>query len=56
MKEDKITIGLFNDTYYPLVDGVVQVVDNYARLLSKKANVVVFVPKGRDKKYVDNYR
>lgn len=55
MKEDKITIGLFNDTYYPLVDGVVQVVDNYARLLSKKANVIVFVPKGRDKKYVDNF-
>lgn len=55
MKEDKITIGLFNDTYYPLVDGVVQVVDNYARLLSKKANVVVFVPKGRDKNYVDNF-
>ena len=55
MNDDKITIGLFNDTYYPLVDGVVQVVDNYARLLSKKAKVIVFVPKGRDKHYKDAF-
>lgn len=40
----RITIGLFNDAFYPAVDGVVSVVDNYARLLSKKANVIVFVP------------
>ena len=39
MKAKKITIGLFNDTFFPMVDGVVSVVDNYARLLSKKANV-----------------
>ena len=42
--ERKITIGLFNDAFYPAVDGVVSVVDNYARKLSKKANVIVFVP------------
>ena len=40
----KITIGLFNDAFYPAVDGVVSVVDNYARNLSKVANVIVFVP------------
>ena len=40
----RITIGLFNDAFYPAVDGVVSVVDNYARLLSKKANVIVFCP------------
>lgn len=42
--EKKITIGLFNDAFYPAVDGVVMVVDNYARILSKMANVIVFVP------------
>ncbi len=40
----KITIGLFNDSFYPLFDGVTVVVDNYARELSKYANVIVFVP------------
>ena len=43
MKE-KITIGLFIDTYYPMVDGVVSVVDNYAKRLKKYANVIVFAP------------
>ena len=42
--EKKITIGIFNDAYYPAVDGVVMVVDNYAKLLSKVANVILFVP------------
>jgi glycosyltransferase involved in cell wall biosynthesis len=42
--DKKITIGLFNDTYFPFVDGVVMVVDNYARRLAKYANVVVFAP------------
>jgi 1,2-diacylglycerol 3-alpha-glucosyltransferase len=40
----KIKIGLFNDVFYPNVDGVVNVVDNYARELSKIADVVVVVP------------
>lgn len=40
----KITIGLFNDSFFPMTDGVGVVVDNYARRLSKKCNVVVFVP------------
>lgn len=41
----KLTIGLFNDSFFPMTDGVVMVVDNYARKLSKYANVIVFVPK-----------
>ena len=41
----KLTIGLFIDTYYPMIDGVVTVVDNYAKVLSKYANVYVFAPK-----------
>lgn len=43
-RNNKITIGLFNDTFYPMVDGVVSVVDNYAKHLCKYANVIVFVP------------
>ena len=46
----KLTIGLFNDSFYPMADGVIMVVDNYARLLSKRANVIVFVPS-----YPNNY-
>jgi len=41
----RINIGLFIDTYYPMIDGVVTVVDNYAKILSEKANVIVFCPK-----------
>ena len=43
--KNKLTIGLFNDSFFPMTDGVVMVVDNYARRLSKYANVIVFVPK-----------
>ena len=42
---NKITVGLFNDSFMPMMDGVVMVVDNYAKRLSKFCNVVVFVPK-----------
>lgn len=50
----KITIGLFNDSFYPMTDGVVMVVDNYARRLSKIANVIVFVPSYKGKEYDDS--
>lgn len=50
----KITIGLFNDSFYPMTDGVVMVVDNYAKRLSKYANVVVFAPKYKGKKFDDS--
>lgn len=49
----KLTIGLFNDSFYPMADGVVMVVDNYARRLSKFANVIVFVPESQ-KEYDDS--
>ena len=49
----RITIGLFNDSFYPKSDGVLVVVDNYARRLSKYANVIVFVPEFK-KKYDDS--
>ena len=37
-------IGLFIDTFYPMVDGVIKVVDNYARILSETDEVTVFCP------------
>ena len=53
MIKNKITIGLFIDTYYPMIDGVIMVVDNYARRLTKYANVIVFAPLV-DKNYDDS--
>ncbi len=40
-------VGLFIDTWYPMVDGVIKVVDNYARRLTKYCDVVVFCPETR---------
>lgn len=37
-------VGLFIDTFYPMVDGVIKVVDNYARRLANKCEVAVFCP------------
>ena len=49
----KITIGLFNDSFYPMIDWVVSVVHNYGIELSKYANVIVFVPRYLGKNYDD---
>ena len=40
-------VGLFIDTWYPMVDGVIKVVDNYARRLVQYCEVVVFCPEVR---------
>ncbi|MCR5553881.1 MAG: glycosyltransferase [bacterium] len=40
----KKTIAIFTDAYYPIVDGVVRVLDNYAKRLTKDYNVVVCAP------------
>ena len=40
-------VGLFIDTWYPMVDGVIKVVDNYARRLVQYCDVIVFCPKAR---------
>lgn len=50
----KLKIGIFMDDFYPSVNGVVLVIDNYARNLSKIADVVVVVPY-TDKKYKDDF-
>ena len=51
---DKITIGIFNDSFFPMMDGVCMVVDNYAKRLSKFANVIVFVPEYKGKYFDDS--
>lgn len=52
----KKTIIHFCDTYYPTVDGVVVVMDNYAKNLSQRYNVVVVVPMDHKKVYLsENY-
>ena len=50
----KYNIGLFIDTFYPMIDGVVMVVDNYAKRLSKYANIFVFAPSTPGQSYNDN--
>lgn len=51
-----IKVGLFLDTYFPMVDGVINVVHNYASRLAADGDfdVTVFVPK-HGKKYVDDF-
>lgn len=49
----KIKIGYFIDTYFPMIDGVVMVVDNYARRLSEFAEVTVFAPCNGDYDFSD---
>jgi len=45
MEEKKLTIGLFNDSFPPFMDGVANTVYNYARCLNKlNTNPVVFTP------------
>lgn len=53
----KKTIVHFCDTYYPIIDGVIKVLENYASRLSKTYNVVVVVPKHKNKVIVpsNNY-
>ena len=51
----KLKIGMFIDSYFPLIDGVVMVVDNYAKRMSEYADVVVVTPEIKGKKYNDNF-
>ena len=43
----KLKVGLFIDTFFPMVDGVIVVTDNHARRLAKFCDVTVFCPEGR---------
>lgn len=44
----KLKIGIFSDAFFPMIDGVVNVIDNYAKRLSAYADVTVFAPEGRE--------
>lgn len=53
-----LRVGIFIDTYFPMIDGVINVVHNYAKRMNDgEFEVVVFCPVA-DKKYRDdfNYR
>lgn len=52
--EERLNVGLFVDVFFPMTDGVVMVVDNYARRLSKYCNVIVFCPRYLGKEYDDS--
>lgn len=54
MEQKKINIGIFCDSFFPMVDGVINVMDNYAKRLVNYANVTVFVPRGREQ-FEDNF-
>lgn len=56
--ENRLKIGMFVDTFFPMVDGVVMVVDNYARRLSKYCDVTVFTvnPRGESTKMEFPYK
>ena len=43
MEQEKLKVGLFIDTYFPTIDGVIVVVDNYAKQLNKKEDISAFV-------------
>lgn len=55
MENKRLKIGIFVDVFFPMIDGVAVVVDNYAKRLCKWADVTVFCPKSRNKNYVDNF-
>lgn len=52
--KNKITIGLFIDTFFPMIDGVTMVVHNYAKRLVKYADVIVFAPNYPGKDFDDS--
>ena len=52
-KNTRLKIGFFIDTFFPMVDGVIMVVDNYARRLCEIADVTVFTI-GARKKFDDS--
>ena len=52
--DKKLTIGIFIDSFFPMIDGVIMVVDNCARRLAKVANVIVFAPVYPGKNYDDS--
>ena len=46
----KLKIGMFIDEWYPNIDGVIVVVENLIKNLSKYADVTLVIPKMNDDK------
>ena len=46
----RLKIGIFMDSFYPAIDGVVVVIDNLASMLAKFNDVTVVVP------YTETYK
>ena len=51
----KLTVAIFIDAFFPNLDGVVMVVDNLAKRLKEKCNVVVFAPKDKGITVIRDY-
>lgn len=51
----KLKIGFFMDDYYPSLNGVIEVMDNYAKRLVKMGHEVVVVVPNIDKNYIDDF-
>lgn len=51
---DEIRSAQFNDTYYPLMDGVVQTVHNYAEIMNRQSYACVVTPKPLKRGYDDS--
>ncbi len=51
----KLKIGFFMDDYYPSMNGVIEVMDNYAKRLIKLGHEVVVVVPSIDKNYKDEF-
>ena len=51
----KKTILLASDSFYPVFDGVINVLENYATRLSEKMNVLVMAPTCKGLAYVRSY-
>lgn len=41
-KDCRLKVGIFIDTYFPMIDGVIMAVDNYAKYLTQYADVTIF--------------
>ena len=51
----KKTVLITCDAFFPVVDGVVNVIDNYAKLLAADMNVMMLVPSYKGKVYMQGY-
>lgn len=52
MNKDKINVAVFCDVYYPMIDGVVKVMESQIKYLKDRVNFYLFVPKA-PKGYVE---